>query len=322
MPRGAALERARLARPALARTARQPVNSPVLRPANLLTALLAILLMLPAAASAAPADDALAALREMRLLNYRIQTRYHVATLAAADPGPIANLRADMDRFDSALEKLRNAAAAMPSRGHPTRRPVIPVEPIRDRWQDVRWFVTADPPVPTAEILPPAIAFDRARRPAAIAAMKVAGQQLARALIDGMMAVPAPPEPPANVDFALAALELQYIAYRYVDLAGIDPVLDISGEPALPVLATAFDQRLAQLQSRYGDDPYYDRPMRTLRGAWLFIKPALPTAQNAPVPVLISRYTSLATDALLPIFTLTPAPTDNERSLQKTPELP
>lgn len=298
------------------------MNSSLLRLAILLTPLLAILLMLPAAARAAPADDALAALREMRLLNYRIQTRYHVATLAAADPGPIANLRADIDRFDSALAKLDRAVTATAGHRRTTRRPAIPIEPIRDRWQDVRWFVIADPPVPTAEILPPAIAFDRARRPAAIAAMKVAGQHLARALIDGMMAVPAPPEPPANIDFALAALELQYIAYRYVDLAGIDPVLDISGEPALPVLTTAFDQRMAQLQARYGNDPYYDRPMRTLRGAWLFIKPALPTVQSAPVPVLISRYTSLATDALLPIFTMTPAPADNERSLQKAPELP
>ncbi|MFZ5722843.1 MAG: hypothetical protein ACOY33_04185 [Pseudomonadota bacterium] len=253
------------------------------------------LLLLPGIPLAAPADDALAALREMRMLNYRIQTRYHVGTLAATDSGPYENLKQDLQRFDDALAVLQAASR----RG----RMRIPVDAIADRWQSVRWFVTQDLPVPSAEILPREIAYERARRPLSIAAMKIAGQQLAAELVNGMMAVPAPPEPSEHIDFALAALELQYIAYRYVDLAGQDPLLDISGEPTLPELEQAFVARMQMLEGRYGNDPACADAMRTLRASWLFIRPALPHAQDAPVPVLLSRYTSLATDAMLPLFT-------------------
>ncbi|MFZ5755605.1 MAG: hypothetical protein ACOY3X_01725 [Pseudomonadota bacterium] len=255
---------------------------------------LAFVLSLPAISNAAPADDALAALREMRVLQYRIQTRFHVGVLAAADTGPYENLRADVVRFDDAMTRLQTATR----RG----RLRVPLGAIQDRWQDVRWFVTADLPTPTAEILPREIAYDRARRPAVIAAMKIAGQHLAGALVNGMMAIPAPREAQANIDFALAALELQYIAYRYVDLAGIDPLLDISGEPSLAILQPAFARRLQMLQEHYGNDAALSAPLKTLRTAWLFIEPALAHAQSAPVPVLVSRYTSLATDALLPVF--------------------
>ncbi|MFP5441146.1 MAG: hypothetical protein ACLGHJ_06615 [Gammaproteobacteria bacterium] len=264
---------------------------------TLLTSLVATLL--PALAIAAPADDALAALREMRMLNYRIQTRYHVGTLAAADTQPYVHLKQDVQRFDDAIADLQAAV----SRGGWR----VPIAAIADRWQSVRWFAVQDLPVPSPEILPREIAYDRARRPASISAMKIAGQQLASALVDGMMAVPAPREPASNIDFALTALELQYIAYRYVDLAGMNPALDISGEPSLEILETAFGKRMASLESRYGNDPAFAGPMRTLRASWLFIAPALPRAQDAPVPVLVSRYTSLATDALLPVFTGRPA---------------
>lgn len=267
-----------------------------------LITLLAVLFasLLPAMANAAPADDALAALREMRMLNYRIQTRYHVGTLSAADTTPYEHLKQDVRRFDEALADLQTAAV----RGHWR----VPVAAIADRWQSVRWFAVQDLPVPSPEILPREIAYDRARRPASISAMKIAGQQLAAALVDGMMAVPAPREPESNIDFALAALELQYIAYRYVDLAGMNPALDISGEPTLEILETAFNKRMKSLDLRYGDDPAFAEPMRILRASWLFIAPALPRAQEAPVPVLVSRYTSLATDALLPVFTGNRAP--------------
>lgn len=268
--------------------------------------LLTTALLLPLPALAAPADDALAALREMRMLNYRIQTRYHVGTLAATDTGPFENLRQDVERFDNTLAALQGAVR----RGHLR----VPIDSIASRWQAVRWFATQDLPIPSTEILPPEIAYDRARRPPSIAAMKIAGQQLAATLVDGMMAIPAPPEPESNIDFALAALELQYIAYRYVDLAGIDPLLDISGEPPLSVLETAFIARMQALETRYGDDPDYADSMRAVRVAWLFIRPALSRAREAPVPVLVSRYTSIATDAMLPVFA------GNIDSMQESPE--
>lgn len=249
----------------------------------------------PVAATAAPADNALAALREMRMLNYRIQTRYHVGTLAAADTGPYEHLKQDVERFDEVIARLQ--ASSIRTRWR------TPVERIADRWQSVRWFAVQDLPVPSPEILPREIAYDRARRPASISAMKIAGQQLAATLVEGMMAVPAPKEPASNIDFALAALELQYIAYRYIDLAGADPELDISGEPSLAVLETAFGKRMQMLEARYGDDAGFAEPMRVLRASWLFIQPALGTARETPVPVLVSRYTSMATDALLPVFT-------------------
>ncbi len=250
----------------------------------------------PSIASAAmPADEALAALREMRVLNYRIQTRYHVGALAAGDSLPFTHLKEDVQRFESALADLRAADAA--------KHWNLPLALLDNRWETVRWFASQDLPTPLPEILPREITFDRARRPASIAAMKIAGQQLAAVLVNTMMAVPAPNEPPSNIDFALAALELQYIAYRYVDLAGADPELDISGEPTLQQLEPAFQERMVLLENRYGKNTGYADAMRVLRASWLFIQPALSRAQNAPVPVLISRYTSLATDALLPIYT-------------------
>lgn len=264
--------------------------------------------LLPATAVAAPSDDALAALREMRMLNYRIQTRYHVGTLTA-DAAPFENLRQDVERFDNALIALQDATR----RGHLH----VQANSIAERWQAVRWFATQDLPVPSTEILPKEITYDRARRPASVAAIKIAGQQLAAALMNGMMAIPAPQESPAHIDFALAALELQYIAYRYADLAGIDPLLDISGEPALPVLESAFVQRVAAMELRYGNSPEFTEPMRVLRASWLFIQPALSRAREAPVPVLVSRYAGLATDAMLPVFA-----GDIDTSAQETPEIP
>lgn len=264
-------------------------------------ALLMLLLLMfstfaPSIASAAmPADEALAALREMRVLNYRIQTRYHVGALAAGNSLPFTHLKEDVQRFESALADLRAADAA--------KHWNLPLALLDNRWETVRWFASQDLPTPLPEILPREITFDRARRPASIAAMKIAGQQLAAVLVNTMMAVPAPHEPPSNIDFALAALELQYIAYRYVDLAGADPELDISGEPTLQQLEPAFQERMVLLENRYGKNTGYTDAMRVLRASWLFIQPALSRAQDAPVPVLISRYTSLATDALLPIYT-------------------
>lgn len=258
-------------------------------------ALCALTLAPSIAIAAGPDDEALATLREMRVLNYRIQTRYHVGALAASDDMPFRHLKQDVQRFEQALGDLQAADT--------TARWKLPLDLLESRWEAVRWFATTDLPTPRPEILPREITYDRARRPASIAAMKIAGQQLAAVLVETMLAVPAPREPQSHIDFALAALELQYIAYRYVDLAGANPELDISGEPTLPILETAFHQRMAGLESRYGEDPAYAAPMRVLRASWLFIQPALSRAQSAPVPVLVSRYTSLATDALLPVYT-------------------
>lgn len=253
-----------------------------------------MLLVTPALANAGsdttPAAQALAALREMRVLNYRIQTRFHVGALAGNDTRPFDGLRRDVARFDALMGVLRTASHEGGLR--------VAVSDVDARWQAVRWFTTNDLPVRGGEPLPKDIAYDRARRPASIAPMKIAGQQLAASLVDAMMAIPGPREPQSNIDFALAALEFQYIAYRYADLAGIDPLTDDTNEPSLAILEAAFVRRRAMLVQRYGNDPRWQEHLDKLDVGWRFVQPALASARVSPIPILVSAYVAAASEAL------------------------
>lgn len=256
--------------------------------------LLALLALLGATtANAAPADDALAALRELRILNYRVQTSAHVLPVSGNGNAARETLQRDIGRAESLLDQLDGTSR----RGNLR----LPMGDVRRAWGQLRNTAVLAMGVPQLPAREPADTNAPAGRAAWRDDMKLAGQRLAEALMRAMTAIPGPDEPASNIDFALAALELQYLAYRYTDIAGTDPAKDASGEPALLLLRDAFERRLRDLRQGYAATPQAPVVER-LDTHWRFLRPALGRAERAPVPLLFARYVTDATDAMIPAF--------------------